>query len=167
MLYLQNTFVLTSASYAQRFAQFAGAVQCVRDVRLTVDVVDERTHAWSRYLAGSVHGEKFRVDYAGLRRLEIRFCPLGGEYRQESNWLWDVVRGLVRSVRGVETVVVRPLIGVDGRVWCCLAEVMQACMMDGQEDKDVAVNTVRRAWEGRVEEVRMDIGTAGVRTNIL
>lgn len=164
VLYSGNTFVLTSATCAQRFAQFtdAGVVrQCVRDLRLKIDVANERTHAWSRYLAGSVRGEKFCADYAGLRKLEIRFCPLGGEYRQERNWLWDVVRGLVRSATGVETVVVRPLIEADGRVWVCLAEVVQACMMDGSEDKDVAVKRVRRVWEGKAD-IWEGTGTAGV-----
>ena len=165
MLYLGNTFVLTSATCAQRFAQFAGAgavTQCVRDLRLQIDVADERTHAWSRYLAGSVHGEKFCTDYAGLRRLEVEFRPLGGVLRQERNWLWDVVRGLVRSVIGVETVVVRPLIWeMDGRVWVCLAEVLQACMMDGKENKELAVKRVRRVWEGKVE-IEEGIETIGV-----
>lgn len=166
VLYSRNAFILTSASYAARFAEFAGkgvVLRCVRDVLVIIDVAGERTHAWSRYLAGSVHGEKFRADYAGLRSLEIIFCPLAGEIRQERHWLWDIVRGLIRSVTGVETVVVRPLVmGVDGRVWACLAEVVQACMMNGAEDKDVAVKRMRRAWEGRVEEVKEDIGITGV-----
>ena len=155
-LYSTNTFVLTRATYAQQFAQFAGAGlvrQYVREVLLEIDVADERTHAWSRYLAGSVHGEKFCADYAGMKGLEVRFCTIRGSFRQERYWLWDLVRGLVRSVSGVETVVVRPLMGRHGSLFGCLAEVMQACMMDGREDREVIMEMVRRAWEGKLEGV--------------
>lgn len=72
--------------------------------------------------------------------------------------MWHVVRGLVRNVKGVETVKVRALVEEDGSLWTNLANVLQTCMMSPREDKEMAVKRVGQVWEGEVE---MEEGSEG------
>ena len=126
--------------------------QYVRKVRL-ISRDGAAAPGWSRYLAGTEHGEKFCADYAGLTMLDVDILTAMYKMDEGSSggWLWNLVQDLDRNVRRVETVIVQPRRGWYTMVYSeNLAKVMQEGVMDGREDKEVVVERVRRVWEVEV-----------------